>query len=1768
MEMQPELTFSLTKENEIDNIKSIQEADDMRRKKSMKILYSSVLFLLLTGPSLLLAQDLRQHNWYFGNSTRAIRFNRGTNAAQSINNQALPFRQGGAAVATDPATANLLFYTDGVQVYDANHLPMPNGNGLNGQPDANQPVVITPIPAQANKYYIFTNSSNYTTGGSISRSIVDLNQFGNAVFPAPATGVVEVAKNVAVGGLTSRSEGMIVVPHQNKTDFWLITHLNGSQSYSATLIDAAATFITTTTSPIGLPISVANFAYHSKSKKIAVSPQDPNTDALILNFDDATGIFSFDKYIFNSATASTTNQSIYDIEWDTKGQYLYLSRHGDTGITADVLQYDYLNPSVSLTSVLRSPIFRSYGLQNAPDSAMYHLYQAVPGGPFLVGKFTKTDTVASEVINTQSLFSAAQFNGTQFPSFTPKENVTIAVNFTANIACQNSATAFFPTVTPNADSLRWDFGDGNTSRGWSPIHTYESAGNFNAKLIAFYRGQKDSVTVPITIKPFALQLQLAQDTTACSCELPFPKDKTAVPCNPKFSVPLKIQEGTASSIVWSNGDTGNTLTPDSVGYYYVVVTDASGCSAYAGVNVKEYGIPDQRANVWYFGNKAGIDFNPLFNIPASPAKALSNSIMDAPEGCATISDRNGQLIFYTDGDKVFDKTHTQIDSGIGGDPTSSQSAIIIPVPGDETLYYIFTTQAVSGTSKYELRYSLFDLKLNTGKGALIQKNILLFAKSTERVTANAQWLIAHEYGNNTFRAYQITAQGIGEPVYSEIGSDHSFNVPAQGEGYMKLGPNNILAVTLSTPGTSNLIELFQFDNSTGRLSDYKKIDLKEPNGQVYGVEFSPGGNKLFATVKGTPSPSVLFEYFLDSLNQPYLKQRISQNGEFGALALGPDGQIYMAVNGNSSLGTIQAVDDTTRLSAFNLNGFNLAAGTNSRLGLPNFIQIQGSGFGGPGFSFAGLCVGDSTRFTGTPTDIIDEFQWSFGDGASSTEASPVHLYAAPGTYTVSMRLYNRCKLDTTIIQKVTIFSPPPKPTLPGAIALCTGAVTLDANNTNIPGLTYLWSSGDTLKTLTLNQPAFVSVTNTDTNGCFSTAQSIVADNRPQLDLGLDLTVCEDNATPVLNAQNPGAIYLWKINGVNASTIQTQAVDTSLPGIFTYEVTVTDPVTTCFVTDQKVYTINVSPSFTLTGTNPTSCGTATGSITLQLNTSTPAGGPYSYFISGPSFNNQGIDQVAPGSIPFTGRLSGTYSAIVQDQISGCTLSSSFGLTDNVITSVTPTVVDGCAVTYSVAVVGGTAPYRFTFTNSGTGEITGPSAPTTSPFISPALSAGSYVLEVRDAGNCVFISPTPLIVNPNPANTLLVNQSDLCDATPTLTASGSGTSYSWTSSITNGIIGSTAGPTIQLQTGLGNVTYTVTSTGGTGCPATQATTVNVANFTTPTLSQSTECADQVIMTAQPAGNFTYRWYKDGVFQGTLGGQQIALSTVDHGAKYKVELINTLNGCITTSAELTAKVTGTISATVISTPPCDDNKPFTLTASAIANDLTGVTYAWFFNGSALSSATSATTSQINEGTYRIDVRKGTCLAQAQIEIRKGPLPIGELLDRVIICNDPENSDPSTSSVNLDPGPFELYNWFKNQLTLNYTVRVLNADSEGTYEVDITNSFGCVSRDKTIVKNECLPKIVAPNAFRPTSSQVANKEFSIFSFFITDNFHVFIYNRWGELVFESTDRNFKWNGGYNNNAGQPLPGGTYAYVVKYESAFRPDKGVQEKRGGVSLIR
>lgn len=1737
-------------------------------------------------PLAALSQNLERHNWYFGNSTQAIRFNRVT-LTPSLVTKTVPFGSGGSSTASSPLNGNLLFYTDGNNVFDATNLLMPNGNGLTGTTTSNQPTAICPVPGEPDKYFIFTNTAAFPAGGNILVSVVDMNLFGNAPFPTPSLGDLE-SKNVAVPGMVNRAEGMIIIPAANGIDFFLVTQQINSQVFSVTTINAASYTGTYTTTNITLatpPVSVANFSYHAASGRMAASAQDTNTNASILTFDNTTGALAFDREIPTSGLPTFSNQSIYDIEFSRSGRYLYLSRHGDGTVTPDLLQYDYNTPTASLVSILPgppvTPVFRSFGLQMAPDSMIYHLYQTVnAAGPILLGRIDDADSAANLVIYSPAVLSTSSFTGTQFPNFAPRTEVILNVDFTFTGLCQNNNTTFFPDITPGADSVRWDFGDGSAgSIAWSPVYEYGAAQTYSVTLTAFYQNQVGTATKNVAIQTFALQLDLVQDTTACRSEFPPPRG-TSSPT--QFSVTVDVQGGTATSYIWSNGDTGPILTPDSAGYYYVVVTDGSGCSAYAGVNVREYGLQDQRRNIWYFGNRAGIDFN------QTPPVALDDSAMDTPEGCAIICDRNGQTIFYTDGDRVFDRTHALIASGIGGEQLSTQSSIVFPVPGDETLYYIFTTESVNDGPEYMVRYSLFDLKENGGLGAVVQQDLPLFARSTERLTASGNWLIVHEYGNNSFRAYPISPAGIGQAVITAIGSDH-FTTPLEdAEGYMKFGPNSQLVVAINTPGASNVLELFTFNPITGTLSNFRRINLNEPAGQVYGVEFSPGGNKIFATVTRPGGPSDIFEYFLDSVSNPWFKQRITQTAELGAIQIGPDGTLYVAVNGTGSdfLGTIAANDDTTQVSSFTLQGFALAAATTSRLGLPNFVQQVGNSTGGPSIDVTGVCLGSPTQFIGTPTDAIDHFSWTFGDGGTAGDSSIVeHTYALASTYTVNMRLTNRCNLDTTVTTSVTIFNPPPDPTILGGYALCNGPVTIDANTANLPGLRYIWTRGDTTQVVVVTEQSLMSVTITDVNGCTSDGSTVVSDERPVLDLGPDPRLCQNDVMSPLDAQNPGPAgvitYTWTVTGPNGgpnSTNQTRPVLTANPGVDTYSVTILNTVTTCTLTEDLVITVQPTPSINVIGANPSSCGAADGSLSVTINGPT---GPYQYGLTGPSLSQTGFDVAAPfpqviNTTPTLG--AGTYVIDVIDQLSSCSTIRTFGLSDSPFTALAAAVAPNCdPVSLLVTLSSGAAinmPLDYTvLDNTGlsvsnginVGTVTGP---TTAEFTTNPITKGTYTglysIEVDDNGGCTFVINNFAI---NPAAEIPVTFTDnLCTIPPTIVANAPGaTTFNWSVTGPGSTITSGQGTNTISITG-STISYSLDVTGPGVCPNTEGNSIVLDNPAAG-ITQSDPCTDQVDLTASPSGiNYNYIWYLAGSPASISLGQVLSLGLADNGNLYEVEVTSTLSGCTSPrSPAHTAQVVGQVDAGLTATIACEDGQPFTLTAVTAASP---VTYAWFRDGILISGETASTTLQTTEGTYKVEITKSVCTTPADIIIERSPIPVGLLPNQVVICNDPENTDPSTSQVDLDPGAFTQYDWFKNELSLGYTARVFTADSEGLYRVNLTNTYGCEAPDEVEVLNDCQPVVEAPNAFRPTSSVDLNKNFFVITSFITDDFSIFIFNRWGELIFTSNDKDFEWNGGVNNSLSQPAPGGSYSYVIRYTSSFRPEKGVQEKRGGVALLR
>lgn len=135
-------------------------------------------------------------------------------------------------------------------------------------------------------------------------------------------------------------------------------------------------------------------------------------------------------------------------------------------------------------------------------------------------------------------------------------------------------------------------------------------------------------------------------------------------------------------------------------------------------------IAQKEAFYWYFGQKAGIRFQ---DDGSDPVAVLDGNI-STNEGCATISDMEGNLLFYTDGVTVYNRNHEIMTGGdnLYGHASATQSGVIVPLPGSATRYYIFTVSALSAKDTKGFRYSIVDL--SNGLGSVIDKNILLFLK--------------------------------------------------------------------------------------------------------------------------------------------------------------------------------------------------------------------------------------------------------------------------------------------------------------------------------------------------------------------------------------------------------------------------------------------------------------------------------------------------------------------------------------------------------------------------------------------------------------------------------------------------------------------------------------------------------------------------------------------------------------------------------------------------------------------------------------------------------------------------------------------------------------------------------------------------------------------------------------------------------------------------------------------------------------------------------
>ena len=650
----------------------------------------------------------------------------------------------------------------------------------------------------------------------------------------------------------------------------------------------------------------------------------------------------------------------------------------------------------------------------------------------------------------------------------------------------------------------------------------------------------------------------------------------------------------------------------------------------------------QQDNNWYFGRMAGLNFS------AGRPQPITNSTMSTMEGSASMSDANGNILFYTDGISVWNRNNQKMPNGndLMGNESTTQAAVIVPKPGSLTRYYIFTADDAGGPNG--LRYSEVDMTADNGKGDVINANIALITPVTEKITASYHangtdiWVTTHQWGGNAFYSYKITSAGVNTtPIVSNVGlviegTDNSGHYA----GWMSISPNG---KKLASASGLFAIELFDFDNQTGTVSD--AITLKMP-AKCYGVEFSPNSKLLYTTTDGS-----ILQYQVDAENVGETETQVGTVEVASAIKLAPDSKIYVVTEYLSkSLSVINRPNVVGTGCNFTENSVDLA-GKETFVGLPNFIT---SPYYLLDIKAKNDCTDTVVSFEAIGTLASENVIWDFGDGNQSTDPVTSHTYSNSGTYTVSLK----AKRNTTtrfFTKQITVLNAPVAEEASDMYncgsAEGNAAFNLSEQNAAILGeqpageftVTYYATQNDANSNINALPLVYTNTSNPQTiyaritrnNGvCYDTTSfTLNVAPSPVLDMDDNYGFCE-NSYVVLTAPKGFESYTWSYNGKTESgSFQKIA---NKPGTYTLTVSKMTGNMTCETTKTIIVTESQKPVIKKLET--TDWTDSSNSITIVMATT----GNYEYSIDGETYQDEPV---------FENLEPGVYTVTVKDK-NGC------------------------------------------------------------------------------------------------------------------------------------------------------------------------------------------------------------------------------------------------------------------------------------------------------------------------------------------------------------------------------------------------------------------------------------------------------------------------------------------------------------------------------------
>jgi len=351
---------------------------------------------------------------------------------------------------------------------------------------------------------------------------------------------------------------------------------------------------------------------------------------------------------------------------------------------------------------------------------------------------------------------------------------------------------------------------------------------------------------------------------------------------------------------------------------------------------------------WYFGNKAAVNFS------GAPV-ALTNSVMNAPEACGSISDAQGNLLFYTDGMTIWNRDHKVMQNGTGlaGTVKSAQVQIIGDLVKKER-YYVFTTANSYSNLSYTA-YSVVDMTLGSlgvnlqplGGVVSTLKNIPVLDNNGQPITTGAVTAVPHANGTDFWilipthkdlLAFLFDSSGLATmPVVNTLFPFtsfpyRSFYVKASPKLSYPVGFDYIVAVGMGHNLEANELHSYGFDSNTGTLSNLGIAFVNAQNLRI-NPEFNTDGTILYYSSNAFGN-AYFYKYDIINNNHQSIPT-IIPGVNSGQLQRNKNGEIYISIDGAVNLAEIL---NPNSFPACNINATAISlSGQKSLKGLPQLF---------------------------------------------------------------------------------------------------------------------------------------------------------------------------------------------------------------------------------------------------------------------------------------------------------------------------------------------------------------------------------------------------------------------------------------------------------------------------------------------------------------------------------------------------------------------------------------------------------------------------------------------------------------------------------------------------------------------------------------------------------------------------------------------------------------------------------------------------------------